>query len=335
MYLNQLNITVVYIYKYVLLVIYILGNIGNLISFVIFMKKSWKKNVCVFYFKFCLLFNTCYINCSTLGFILINGFQINFHNFNQSICKMYFYFTLLFGTLTPTILILASIDRLLISSQNVDTRLYSSRRLACFSISISTFFWAMYNIHALVKVDLQQIYPGYFTCTYDLSRIYLNFVTYSLATIHLAFFLLMIILCLFAFKNVHRIRAVSHRTRPRQVRSMTRKDFQLLRCLFLQDVLFIGFGMLLIIYYIYYAITKDQSRSILDQGIINFLSKFFTFLYTIPFCANFFVFTFVSKAFRYEMKRALYRMVRKQINPPREEDQGGMGIVINVIALPE
>ena len=248
---------------------------------------------------------------------------------------MYFYLTLLFGTLTPTILILASIDRLLISSQNIDTRLYSSKRLGYFSISISAFFWTIYNIHALVKVDIQQIYPGYFTCTYDLSRIYLNFVTYSLAAIHLVFFLLMIILCLFAFKNVRRIRAVTHRMRIRQARFMTRKDFQLLRCLFLQDILFIGFGMLLIIYYIYYAVTKDQLRSMLEQGIINFLSKFFTFLYAIPFSANFFVFILVSKAFRYEVKRALYRMIGKQFHPIREEEQGGTCNVISVIALPE
>ena len=333
-YLNQLNTTIMYIYKYVLLVIYISGNIGNMISFLIFLKKSWKKNVCVFYFKFCLLFNTCYINCSTLGFILINGFHINFQNSTQFVCKIYFYLTLLFGTLTPTILIFASIDRLLISSQNTDTRLYSSKRLAYFSISISTFFWTIYNIHALIKVNIQQIYLGVFTCTYDLSMAYLNFVTYSLATIHLAFFLLMIILCLFAFKNVRRIRAVPRTTRIREFRSMTKKDFQLLRCLFFQDILFIGFGMLLIIYYTYYAITKDQARSILEQGVLNFLSKFFTFLYAIPFCANFFVYILVSKAFRYEVKRAIYRVMRKQLHPIREEELVTRDNVISTIVLP-
>lgn len=242
--------------------------------------------------------------------------------------------TLLFGTLTPTILILASIDRLLISSQNIDTRLYSSKRLAYFSISISTFFWTLYNIHALIKVNIQQIYPGVFTCTYDLSRAYLDFVTFSLATIHLVFFLLMIVLCLFAFKNVRRIRAAMRKTRIREVRSMTKKDFQLLRCLFLQDILFICFGMLLIVYYTYYAITKDRARSILEQGIISFLSRFFTFLYAIPFCANFFVYILVSKAFRFEVKRTIYRVMGKQIQPIREEEPATRDNAVSTIVLP-
>ena len=74
----------------------------------------------------------------------------------------FIYVSFLFSTLLPTILILASIDRLLISSQNVDTRLYSSKRLAYFSISISTFFWIVFNFHILIKVNIQELYPSVF-----------------------------------------------------------------------------------------------------------------------------------------------------------------------------
>ncbi|CAF1238454.1 unnamed protein product [Adineta steineri] len=72
-----------------------------------------------------------------LASIFIYGYNINIQNTNVVLCKIYLYFAFLFSSVTPTILILASIDRLLISSQNVDTHLYSSKRLAYFSISIN------------------------------------------------------------------------------------------------------------------------------------------------------------------------------------------------------
>ncbi|CAF3684379.1 unnamed protein product, partial [Adineta steineri] len=56
-----------------------------------------------------------------LGLVLLNGFNVNLQNSNVIVCKLYFYASFLFAALSPTILILASIDRLLISSQNVDT----------------------------------------------------------------------------------------------------------------------------------------------------------------------------------------------------------------------
>ncbi len=61
-YINDLNNNIIYIYKYIAPVFFIIGNIGNLISVLIFLKKSWRKNVCVFYFKIYILFASLYIN---------------------------------------------------------------------------------------------------------------------------------------------------------------------------------------------------------------------------------------------------------------------------------
>jgi hypothetical protein len=125
-------------------VFYVLGNVGNLLSALIFEKKSRRKNVCVFDFNSCLFFNTCYINSITLGSIFISGFNIILQNSNVILCKVYCYTSYLFSTFYSTVLILASIHRLLISSQNVDTHLHNSKHLAYFSISISTFFWIVF-----------------------------------------------------------------------------------------------------------------------------------------------------------------------------------------------
>jgi hypothetical protein len=86
-YINILNNIIVYLYKYALPVVYVLGNIGNLLSALIFSKKSWRKNVCVFYFNICLLFNSCYINAYILGTIFVFGYNINVQNSNVILCK--------------------------------------------------------------------------------------------------------------------------------------------------------------------------------------------------------------------------------------------------------
>jgi len=79
-------------------------------------------------------------------------------------------------------------------------------------------------------------------------------------------------------------------------------------------------------------------RTISEQAIVKFLSNFFTFLYAIPFSTNFFVFMIVSKAFRHELKRTIYKIIGKKLITIREEenvgrDNVGMNIV-NTIVLP-
>ncbi len=46
---NDLNNIIIYIYRYIVLLCYIVGNIGNLMRVLIFSKKNLEKNVCVFY----------------------------------------------------------------------------------------------------------------------------------------------------------------------------------------------------------------------------------------------------------------------------------------------
>ena len=120
-----------------------------------------------------------------------------------------------------TILILASIDRLLISSENVDTRSYSSKRLAFLLISISTVFWMIFNVHILIMVDIQQF-------------------------------------------NVSR----QHR---REIRSMKKRDFQLFRCLFAEDIVHISVSAISSFYNVYRTQTRDRERTELG-GIVFFTS---------------------------------------------------------------
>ncbi|CAF0979734.1 unnamed protein product [Rotaria sp. Silwood1] len=318
-YSEILNNIIVYLYRYGNLTIYIIGNIGNLLSIFIFCKKSWRKNVCVFYFLIFLLLSSAYLNSTILGTAFINGFQIYAQNSSVILCKLLHYTAVLFSTLLPTILILSSIDRLLISLQNVDTRLYSSKRLAYFSISLSTFFWIIFNLHILIKVNIQQISSNVLDCYFDYSTLYFQFVTYSLMIFNCFFCLFMIILSIFAYKNVRHIRCIP-RNRQYQIRTMTKKDFQLLRCLFIQDIVYIFVSLIPALYSVYITSTKDQIRTPLEESIVYFLQSLFTFIYFTFYGSSFFIFFIVSKAFQHGLKRFIFKIIGKELMTLREED---------------
>jgi hypothetical protein len=331
-YIEILNNIIVYMYRYGNPIIYIVGIVGNLLSALVFFKRSWRKNVCVFYFTVCLFINLTSLNSNMIASMFITGFNINLQNSSVILCKLFFYVSFVTSILSPNILILASIDRLLISSQNVDTRLYSSKRLAYFSISISTFFWIVFNFHILIKVNIQQFGVSDFVCYYDLSNFYTNFVSYSTLFITILYYLLMIILIILAFKNVRQIKIIPRQQRN-QIRSMTKKDFQLLRCLFVQDIVYIFLSFFVTANSTYTTVMKNQIQTSLEQTINSFLTKFFTWLYFIFYCSNFFIFISVSKAFRNELKRIIYKLCGKQIIIIRDDENNQNNMELNVAVV--
>ena len=101
---------------------------------------------------------------------------------------------------------------------------------------------------------------------------------------------------------------------------MTKKDFQLLRCLFIQDLIYIIFSIFINIYYAYIVSAKTQFNTALIIAIIIFLNNLFTFLHHIPYCASFYIFIIVSKSFRNELKRMIYKLIGKNIIRIQEDD---------------
>jgi hypothetical protein len=164
-----------------------------------------------------------------------------------------------------------------------------------------------------------EITPSYFVCYHDLSQGYLRFVTYSSLIIYCFFSLTMIILCLFAFKNVRRIRAIPRQKRQ-EIRTMTKKDFQLLRCLFIHDIIYIIFTIGHSIYIVYEGATIHQERPLLQQEIVDFINHFNEFLHHIPYCVSFYIYVIVSKAFRNALKRMIYQICRKDLTTIQEEE---------------
>ena len=219
-----------------------------------------------------------------------------------------------------------------LSLLHLPPRLYSSKRLAYFLISISTFFWMTFNLHTLIKLNIQQFGPFYSACYYDLSESYIRFTNNFWTIFNCVFCLSTIVLSVLSFKNVRHIRAVPRKQRQ-QIRLMTKKDFQLLRCLFVQDVVYISVSIILSLYSIYQTVTRNQIRSSLKQTIDDSLYKIFIFIFSTFFCSGFFVFISVSKAFRHEVKQLIFKMLGKDLIPLREEENQQENVKQNCVEL--
>ena len=316
------------IYQYVTPIVQIISSLANLTSIIIFLTKSWRKNVCVFYLTCYTSLSLCFIGTSLFNDIFQYILAKRFYQLNDSTCKLFRYSYYLFATLAPNVLIFASIDRFLLSSHKADTRLYSSKRLAYFSLGISSALWALYYLHIIIKSRLSPLGDG---CIFDPSEPYISFVYYSLAAANIIGCLTIAILILISLKNIRYFRSMSQQQRTRQVHTMKRKDFQLLRCLCALDIAYTLFSMLSIVYDILYAfLLEDNSEISMQQVIYLFLSKLFTFLTIIPYGSCFLVFFIISKAFRREIKRVAYKIVGQYLTPLREDENN---VKINIVAI--
>jgi hypothetical protein len=114
---------------------------------------------------------------------------------------------------------------------------------------------------------------------------------------------------------------------------MSKKDFQLLRCLFGVDVIYIIFSICSSFYYGYIAATNNQVESSMAATINNFLETFLTVFSFVPCCVNFFIFICMSKAFRNEIKRFIYKIIGKYLVILREEDNRRNNIQLNVVNI--
>ena len=81
------------------------------------------------------------------------------------------------------------------------------------------------------------------------------------------------------------------------------------------------------IYKVYEATTIHRTRTWKKQVIIDFFEHLNEFLHHIPYCLSFYVYIFISKAFRNEFKRVFYRLHGKDVNTIRDEEIKAENIV--------
>ncbi|CAF3788601.1 unnamed protein product [Adineta steineri] len=301
-----------YLYQFVSPVLMFIGTIGCILNLIIFSQKHLRKNPCSIYFIAYNLANFVFIYSSLLPTILSVGYNIDFSTRNIVLCRVRLYITILSNFLSPLYLVLASADRVLITSSNALTRRRSTLRFAYICIACGTLFWTLLHAPVLVLTNIIQIGPNTLICYFQLSAYisFLSFCSLFKATIGL---LLMTIFGLWSIKNIRSLQKV----RPAASLSATvtkidtalhsnsSKDRQLCFILLIDIIIYALFSFTYAINLIYQQITQNYVKNTERTQIESFITNICQFSGTIPFCISCYANLIISKTFRNEIKKIL------------------------------
>ncbi|CAF1226126.1 unnamed protein product [Adineta steineri] len=187
------------------LILLVFGVVSCIINLIVFTQKNQRKSPCSIYLIAVNVANFLYIVLALLFLILTVGYGTDLTIYNLFMCRFYYYRSYLFDILSPFYLILASIDRVIVTSSNARTRQKSTLRLAYICIGCGTLFWIVFHCHALFLVDIQEIAPGYFMCYARAGRYTLLLSYYSLFVKAIAVPLLMIIFGICTAENIRKL----------------------------------------------------------------------------------------------------------------------------------
>lgn len=153
--MNEFNRITVDITQCVLPIISFIGILGNTIDVIVLSRRSLYQYACTRYFFALALNNLLYSTFVIPYRLLSDGFEYDLANLSIISCKIMYYFANVCSSLSPQLLVLASIDRYWISSANVNRRQLSNIRMARYLISILIAFFCLYYLSVPILVDTQ------------------------------------------------------------------------------------------------------------------------------------------------------------------------------------
>ncbi|CAF4273219.1 unnamed protein product, partial [Adineta steineri] len=187
-------------------ILLVFGTVSCVINLIVFTQKNLRKSPCSIYLIAVNIANFLYITFAVLFITLEVGYGIDLATSNLFMCRFYYYISYLIDIISASYLILASIDRVLVTSPNARTRQRSTRSLAYICVGSGTLFWILFNSHALFLTDIAEIAPGYSTCYYRAGP-YVIFMGYYLLIVKaITVPLLMIIFAIWTAKNIRKVR---------------------------------------------------------------------------------------------------------------------------------
>ncbi|CAF0985069.1 unnamed protein product [Adineta ricciae] len=284
-----------------------LGVVSNLLSLTVFIQKHFRKNPCSIYFVAFNISNLILIYVSLLPPVLEIGYNVNHTAFNLALCRLRLYVAFVFNCLCPSYLILASIDRVIISSVNANVRKYSTQRHA-YILSISNAVsWSVSLIHVAIFSTIIELSSVGFLC-YVQPGAYTIAVTIGSLVKEITTPMAMFIFGLWTIKNVRRTRQAVISPSGRYTCIIHARDRQLISILLTDIVIYILFSLVMAISLIYKQFKHYGNETSQDTIVETFFGNVAMYSAHIPFCITSYAHLLLSKTFRNELKSIVLHM---------------------------
>ncbi|CAF3847169.1 unnamed protein product [Adineta steineri] len=294
-----------------------IGTTSCILNLLVLKKISLRKSPCTMCLVGVNIINFADLFIAFLFTFLIVGYDIDPSSKNIVLCRVRYYMSYILPCCEASCLILASIDRVLVTSPNAGTRRRSTRRLTIISMIVICSFWAIFHIHTLIFIQIVQYGTNYFICTFQPGT-YTTFISYySLVVTGCLPPTLMAIFGCWTVKNIRQIRRVRHNASTRGTgtvvigtqHTLQSKDQQLIRMLFIDILSYIICKYPGTIMLIYQQITQYANKSDERQQIEQAILELTVFLYFVENSIGCYTNMIASKAFRVELKRILLKLV--------------------------
>jgi hypothetical protein len=129
----------------------ILGNIGNLFIVLIFLRQ--RQNPCAIYIMSSAIFHSLYV----IYYVLISVFPMNYSDGTLSelaACKLTIYASNVLGQIPKTMIILACVDRFMITNKRATFRALSTPKRAKWIVFFSVIFCLLLTIHIPIMTTI-------------------------------------------------------------------------------------------------------------------------------------------------------------------------------------
>ncbi|CAF1461378.1 unnamed protein product [Rotaria sordida] len=285
-------------------ILIVFGTISCLLSCIIFRQRNLRKNPCTIYFLSFNLSNLLLIYSSLLPVMLETGYNIQPSSSSLIQCRFRLYALSLFDCLSSFYLILASIDRMYVTSPNVHLRNRSNNCFAYKSIIIGTLFWMIFSSHALIFREIVPSITNDITCNFK-PGIYMIFLAYYSLVKGISVPFLMILFGLLAIKNIRRLCRINVVTDGRNNSYVpSSKDRKLSYMVLMNIIVYILFDSIKTLYLMYEQITQYHLKNDLQKQMDNFFRSIGGFSLYIRFCICGYINLLVSGSIiREEIKR--------------------------------
>lgn len=299
---NQLN-------RYFPLFIFLFGIIGNLLNIIILSQRTLRRNSCIYLFLLSSISNLFSILFGLIPKIL-SGWNINLIDNNIYYCKFYNFIIFTSRTIAFWLIMLATINRWILSSFNVHRRRLSTLKNSQYASLIIVLCSLFLYLHIFYCYQINLLHTPFKCFSKTIScRLYTDII-YACFTILFP----LISMIIFGLITISNIRKKHYSQNSYQNYTIIPKkrwkklDQYLYRILFLQIILLICLTLPEIIFQLYLILTLNQEKSQIQTIIENFFYNFCSFLPFIESAIPFYVYTLTGgKIFRSTLKKLFWK----------------------------
>jgi hypothetical protein len=301
------------LYGYSLFMIF--GNIGNAFIVIIFSRQ--RQNACSIYLLSSAIVNILYLTFN--GFIQI--FPVKYIDETPTtlaLCKTYTYLTSIIGQVAKTLIVLACIDRYLITSDRATRRAFSTPKRAKYLIFFFVIFWSLMGVHIPIMVT---IVNGQCNGSGIYSLILSIYITIVVGLIPPG------MSCIFGYLTYRNMRKIHNRVQPivnntTSANIIIRRDRDLLIIVISEVLVYIITASLFPVIRLETIMSQYilPKKSVQYSQIEIFISNIALLLLFANSATSFYTYLIASRSFREDFKQLImkaYRKLRRQpVAPP-------------------